>query len=111
MSNQCCNEEDTCCDESSAECCDSNSNECCNMAERLLELADEAWFELLKEKIKKEIESTSGAKMNELAKMVAKANCERWSHKIKGKAKCEEFKHNLKSFFMDGECSGSTCAK
>ena len=98
MSNQC--EETGTCATSAPEtqCCDS-STECCDMPEKLLALADEAWHEVLKEKIRKEIEESCGEKLNDLARLVATANGQKWSHMIAGKAKCDQYKRSVKEFF------------
>lgn len=71
----------------------------CHCAEKFLEIADEAWREVLKEKIKDKIISYKGEHMDKLAEMIAKANGEKWKHKISAKIKCNEFKDNLKGFF------------
>jgi hypothetical protein len=61
--------------EGSGACADTaqhgGDGECCNAPEKLLCLADEAWKEVLKDKIKQEIEKNSGAKLDALAKMGA----------------------------------------
>ena len=75
------------------------SDDCCPMPEKLLALADEAWFEVLKEKMKAEIVKSCGDKMDKLAKLVVDANKGKWEHTIQGKVKCEEYKQNLKNFF------------
>ena len=71
--------------------------------EKLLKLADEAWMELLKEKIKAEIESKKGDQLRELAKIIALANKEKWHHKMAAKITCKEFKESLKEFFKSKE--------
>lgn len=71
----------------------------CGCAEKFLMIADEAWKEVLKDKIKAKILEHKGQHLDELAEMVAKANGEKWKHKISAKTKCNEFKDNLKSFF------------
>lgn len=73
----------------------------CNMPEMLLELADEAWAELVKDKIKAQIQSTCGEKLDELAKLVAEANGAKWAHKIAAKHHCNDYKHRVHSFFTD----------
>jgi len=70
------------------------------MPEKLLCLADEAWKEVLKEKIKQEIEKASGPKLTELAKLVTEANHKRWSHLIEGKQKCDEYKQQVKAALL-----------
>lgn len=75
----------------------------CDMHEKLLCLADQAWKEVLKEKIKAEIEKTSGQKLNNIAKLVAETNHRRWSHMIEGKQKCEEFKQQLREIMVSNK--------
>lgn len=71
----------------------------CHCAEKFLEVADEAWKEVLKEKIKTKIIAKKGEHLDKLAEMVAEANGEKWKHMISAKMKCNEFKENLKGFF------------
>lgn len=80
-----------------------NDSDCCNMHEEMLALADEAWMELMKEKMKAEIDRVSGAHMEKVAKLVTETNFAKWSDLIKGKAKCNEYKDNLKKL-MTEEC-------
>ena len=76
-----------------------HNEEGCNCAEKLLEIADEAWAEVLKDKIKAKIIDHKGEHMEKLAEMIAKANGEKWKHKIASKMKCGKFKDDLKEFF------------
>lgn len=69
----------------------------CNMHEKLLCLADEAWKEVLKEKIKQEIEKTSGAKLSALAKLVAETNGRKWAFMIQAKKGCEDYKTQVRT--------------
>lgn len=71
----------------------------CHCAEKFLEIADEAWKEVLKEKIKTKIIAKKGEHIDKLAEMVATANGEKWKNMIAAKMKCNEFKENLKEFF------------
>ena len=71
----------------------------CHCEEKFMKVADEAWMELLKEKIKAEIEKKQGDSLEKLAEIITKANSEKWRHKITIKSKCEEYKNNLKDFF------------
>lgn len=96
MSQQCTN--DSCCTTTDNVNCDTG-DECCDLPEKLIGLADEAWFEVVREKIKKEIEATCGDKLDELAKIVANTNNARWTHKIQGKVKCEEYKNSIRDLF------------
>lgn len=96
MSNACDASKESCTETAAAHA----SSECCDMPEKLLCLADEAWKEVVKEKIKKEIEKSSGAKLDAIAKLVAEANHRRWSYMIEGKQKCDEFKQQVKEAFL-----------
>jgi len=79
---------------------------------KLLEIADMAWVEVLKEKIKEHIKAND-PKMDELAKIVSEANHKRWKHKME-KEKCfeehdkccEDFEHQLCQLFS---CCGDSC--
>ena len=71
----------------------------CHCEEKFLKLADEAWMELLKEKIKAKVEKKQGENLEKLAEIVAEANAEKWKHKITIKMKCEDYKNTLKDFF------------
>lgn len=78
---------------------ENNNNECCDMPEKLLALADEAWFEVLKKKMQKEIERSCGDQMAKLATFVVETNKAKWSHEIQGKVSCDEYKTKLKEMF------------
>lgn len=75
----------------------------CGCVEKFLKIADEAWAEVLKEKIKEKILYCKGEHMDKLAEMVAKANGEKWKNKISLKTKSHEFKENLREFFSSCE--------
>ena len=77
----------------------------CDMHSMLLELADEAWMEVLKEKIKAIILATSGDHLDKIAKLVAGANEAKWTHMMSGKLKCEEYRTALKELISAG-CKG-----
>lgn len=70
-----------------------------NFAAILLQAADEAWLEVLKEKIKEEIQKQSGAQLNKLAKLVAEANHKRWQDKMCAKKSECSFEETLEEFF------------
>src|SRR5436853_7817118 len=59
----------------------------CDYAAKFLELADHAWMELLKEKIKEQIQSHS-KNMDELARLIAEGNRERWQSKMENQQCC-----------------------
>ena len=71
----------------------------CHCTDKFLELADEAWAEVLKEKIKSQIIAHKSEHLDKLAELVAKANGEKWKYKISAKMKGSEFKDDLKDFF------------
>lgn len=80
----CCSHErechqDECCHH---EACEHGGHGAEDFAHELLEMADEAWMEVLRDKIKAQIISTSGAHLDKLAKIVAQSNKERWEHKM-----------------------------
>lgn len=68
-------------------------------SDNFLELADEAWMEVLKEKVKSKIIAHKNEHMDKLAELIAKANGERWKNKIAAKTSSNEFKEELKKFF------------
>lgn len=76
-----------------------HEHEECDFPEQLLALADEAWMEVLKEKIKAKIESHSGKKLDQLASLVAQSNQARWKNRMGEKHVSREFKQKLVEFF------------
>jgi hypothetical protein len=108
-------------DEHCGECCSSHHHhhdECCgdgrhheaSGSEAFLELADEAWMEVLKDKIKAHI-LANDTKMDELAKIISEANHARWKMKMAGKHGCDDFKQKLHDYFGSDCCnkSGGSC--
>lgn len=99
------------CSTDKGNCHDTNSNACstgggaqeqeCNVHEKLLCLADEAWKEVLKDKIKAEIEKSSGAKLNALAKLVAETNGRRWQGMIQAKKACDDYKSQVRTLLSE----------
>lgn len=69
----------------------------------LLEAADEAWMEVLKDKIKEHILATQNERMTELAKIVSEGNSQRWKNKMEKKHGCMEFKEKLGRFFSQSK--------
>ena len=92
---QCCSEESC----SAESCCEESTG--CEMTDMMLKLADEAWSELMKEKMKAAFESERGEKMDAVAKAVVNASIGKWEYKMLGKAKCNEHKEKIKQAFMD----------
>lgn len=70
-----------------------------DFAHELLELADAAWMELLKDKIKEQIKASSAAQLDQLAKLVTHANKERWEHTMAKKSACDSFREKLHEHF------------
>lgn len=104
MSNECCTEKGECNEAADQHCSTGSSHgkeQECNMHEKLLCLADEAWKEVLKEKIKQEIEKSSGAKLSSLAKVVAEANGRKWAFMIQGKKACDDFKTQVRTLLSE----------
>lgn len=64
-----------------------------------LEVADEAWEEVLKEEIKKHIWETYGDRMKELARIVSESNSNRWRIKMEKKRGRQEFREKICGFF------------
>lgn len=70
----------------------------CDYAAKFLELADQAWMEVLKEKIKEDIKSNA-KHMDQLAHLISEANHERWQKKMENKQCTGGFEEKLKEFF------------
>jgi hypothetical protein len=70
-----------------------------DFSRQLIDLADEAWMCALKDRIKKEVEELSGKQLDELAKIVANANHNRWKMKMEGDKGCKDFKQKVADFF------------
>lgn len=66
--------------------------------EKFLALADQAWMEVLKEKIKENIKA-NGKHMDELARLISETNHDRWKKKMDAKNCCSCFEDKLKGFF------------
>ena len=97
-SSGCCSEKSSCSDES----------KCCEHAKKLLYVADAAWMEVLKEKIKDHIR-LNDKKIDEMAAIVAEANHARWHEKMANKKSCATYEEKLKSLF--GSCSSGCDTK
>lgn len=85
-----------------SECCNKDHQQRykeCHCKEHFLMMADKAWMELLKEKIKANIEKEHGTHIEQLADILAKANGDQWKHKMEAKMCYEEYQNTLKEFF------------
>lgn len=58
-------------------------------------LADCAWMECLKEKIKDHIKKQDGEHLDKLAEIITEANKKRWKNKMNKKTCCHEFEQKL----------------
>lgn len=72
----------------------------CEMTDMMMCLANDAWADLMKEKMKAELEKARGAKMNKVAAAAVQASITYWEHKMAGKMKCHEAKESMKQAFM-----------
>ncbi|MCW8409629.1 hypothetical protein OQJ13_11670 [Legionella sp. PATHC035] len=68
-----------------------------------LELADEAWEELLIDKIKAYILKTQNDRMEKLAKLVAEGNHHRWKNKMEKKQVHQAFMDEISNFFHESK--------
>lgn len=84
-------------------CCCHHHEEAGDLSTDLLDLADAAWMELLKEKIKKHIEKRSGAHLDQLAAYISENNHARWSAKMAEERTQQEFEDKLMSILMSGK--------
>jgi hypothetical protein len=86
------------------ECCgeDCCQDDCCGQDKKrempvmIMDFANDAWAELMKEKMKAEYEKEMGAKMNKLAHIGVEACIAYWNGQMMEKAKWAEFEEKLK---------------
>ncbi|MGZ3732152.1 MAG: hypothetical protein ACXU9U_00205 [Parachlamydiaceae bacterium] len=67
-------------------------------------MADCAWKELLKEKIKENMAKTAGNHLDEIAKVVVETNHARWQNKMAIQKAKQDFKNKLDSLFNCTSC-------
>lgn len=83
--------------------CKCNHAECgsrsCDFSQHLLKLADEAWMEVLKEKVKEKIRESDGTNLDALAQLISDSNGQRWKNKIGAQKAMNEFKAQLENLF------------
>lgn len=98
-----------CCGESCGSGCGSDcscggNESCCgeetSKSEMFMELANEAWAELMKEKMKAVYEKSMGDKMNKVAAVSVEACMAYWMQKMKSEASCAEFEEKLRKAMM-----------
>ncbi len=90
MDKECC--EDNCCTTSS-ECCGESQS----MSKEMMRLANEAWEDLIKEKMKEAYDKTIGSNMSKTAQVSVEACIKYWEAKMKGQADWAQFEEKLKS--------------
>ena len=98
---KCCETGNECCEDSKCGCgsecsCDSGSSK----AGMIMGLANEAWAELMKEKMKAAFEKIKGDKMDKVAQIGVEACMAYWGNKMKDKASFEEFEEKLNKAMM-----------
>lgn len=103
----CCShgKQESCEDES---CCEGKDGKHDDFAKHLLCMADQAWMELLKDKIKENILASSGAHLDQLAKAVSDSNQARWKNKMAMKQNACDFRDKIKNLFS---CNSGECKK
>lgn len=90
--------ESSCCHEESCKTHHHHGDEG-DFGAQLLEMADQAWMELLKEKIKEQIEASGGKHLDKLAKVVSETNKVRWQNKMAKEKIVRGFKEKLGEIF------------
>ena len=90
--------EESCCAAKSAECCCEEESK--SMGKMMMDLANEAWSELMKEKMKAAYEKAVGDKMNKSSQASVEACMAYWNNKMKEQASCAEFEEKLKRAMM-----------
>ena len=101
MGKVCCEEESCCTEKSCSESsCGSDSGGDENPTGMMMKLAEDAWSDLMKEKIKAVYEKQTGAMMNKVAQAAAEASIAYWTHKMEGEAKCHEHQEKIMKAFM-----------
>ncbi|MDP1879325.1 MAG: hypothetical protein Q8K60_00120 [Parachlamydiaceae bacterium] len=96
-----CSSKGSCCGDN----CGHKNGDC---AQKFLELADQAWIEVLKEKIKDDIRANdTDKKLDALAKLISQTNHEKWKMIMAKNQECSDFHEKLDDL-MNG-CSSGQC--
>ncbi len=77
-------EEKTCCSEEKESTCCGEEKDCGSHSEEMMELAHQAWEDLMMDKMKVHYEAQKGESMDKVAKISVEACSEFWKHKIAG---------------------------
>lgn len=92
-------DENTCSTEKDCGTESKKSDDCCTIAQDLLCLAKQAKHELLKEKMKKEIEAKIGKKLDNIAKIVVEAGIAYMEREFAAKEACNSYNEKLLAAF------------
>jgi hypothetical protein len=95
----CCSTKGCCCETSCGHNEEGFKTEC-EVTNGMMKLANEAWGELLKEKMKKVYDKKNGEHMNKLAEVLVDTCTAYWHGKMQEKAKCAEFTEKIKQAMM-----------
>lgn len=94
---------ESCCQKSNCSCsCSCCQKSSCDHAQKLLELANQAWMEALKDLMKEHIRANDQS-LEELAKIVCCANHERWHNKMAQQKAGMEYEQKLKNLCCSHE--------
>ena len=99
-----CDSKSSCCSEETEHGCHESE---CDFASTFLELADEAWMEVLKEKIMDHIRANA-KNMDQLAALISETNNSRWHKKMEHKQCKANYEEKLREF-LHMSCGGQSC--
>ena len=80
--------------------CESCGEESVSHSKMMMDLANDAWEELMMEKMKSSYEKAVGDKMNKAAQVCVEACIAYWGQKMKGEASWAEFEEKLRKSMM-----------
>lgn len=80
-------------------CCHGEHHHHAHFSHELIELADQAWMEVLYEKIKDKVRAKSDKHLDQLAEIVAESNQSRWHHKLAKHNDIKAFEQKVSEFF------------
>lgn len=72
----------------------------CDVTDMVLNIAHDAWEELMREKMKAHYEKNMGEKMDKTAEAAVLATMSHWKNKMKAKAEGMQNVNNLRQTFM-----------
>lgn len=77
------------------QCCEPKMGSECEKTEMLFRLANKAWDELMREKMKKEWEKSMGPHMDKMAKVATEAAGKYWQNKMEAKENVHMFMNKV----------------